>query len=361
MRAAMWKLHRYYLKELTVNAAITFTVLFAIVLISLVARGLQSVPGGSLFHAALFMLLWTLDMLPHLLTISFLLATVLTFARAAQDRELVAIRSAGIPPRVPMVAALLIGIVLSIVSSLALHYVLPVVHFRKYRIISDVTRALFLNLTPGSDLIPFRGFVLGYKRRDATAFLDCTVYIPPRQVARLNAIGLRSPILDVARVPTPTVDEVNETFALDLEGVRDPVTGTQYAHQRFTVPLREIMETGRRNERDDDLTSDQLLAEVARNVHEAPTAAWYTLHRRCCFAIMPALLAPIAFCIAQLAYQRGRMVALVACIVPLALFYSGDVMGAKLLRSTDWPLFGWLPAILLVAGGLPFCLRILRL
>ena len=44
----MWRLHRYYLKELAVNAAITFIVLFGVVLISLVYRGIQRSQGGEL-------------------------------------------------------------------------------------------------------------------------------------------------------------------------------------------------------------------------------------------------------------------------------------------------------------------------
>jgi lipopolysaccharide export LptBFGC system permease protein LptF len=362
MRAAMWKLHRYYLREVTVNAAITFTVLFAIVLLSLVARGLQKAQGGGLFEAALIMLFWALDMFPHLLTISFLLATVLTFARAVQDREIVAIRSAGIPPRVPMTAALLVGMVLSVVSSLAQHYVLPEVHFRKYRVIGDVTRTVMQNLNLGSDRIRFGDFVMEFRRQDQQrAFLDCTVYVPPKRMARLRDAGFYSSIVMVDRIPTPLVDERSDTLEFKLEGLHDPVTGSYLANHSYTQSLHALLETGRRNERDDDLSSDQLLAEVARGVHEAPTAAWYTLYRRSCFAIMPVLLAPIGFCIAQLAYHKGRMIALLASIVPLAVFYTGDVLGAKLLRSTDSPLFGLFPAMLLVALGVPFCVRTLRL
>ena len=102
----MWRLHRYYLKELAVNAFITFTVMFAVVLISLVYRGIQRSQGGGLLDAALITLFFALDALPHLLTIAFLLATVMTFTRAAQDRELIAVRAAGISPRGPNSAGL---------------------------------------------------------------------------------------------------------------------------------------------------------------------------------------------------------------------------------------------------------------
>ncbi len=359
----MWKLHRYYLKELAVNASIAFAVLFAIVLISLVARGIQRAEGGGLLDAALITLFWAMDAFPHLLTISFLLATVLTFSRAAQDRELTAIRSAGISPRVPMVSALMVGVALSIVGSLCMHYVLPEVHFRKYRIVAEAVRNVFLSLNLGNDRIPIldTGIVLTFERRDAEgAFLDCTIYLGGEKAERVMGLGRTSPILRVERVWMPQPDERSESLFVHLDGVRDPVEGTRI-NSILELPLRALSEGGRRNERDEDLASDQLLSEVMRGVHDQPTAALYTLHRRSCFALMPALLAPIGFCIALLAHYRGRMLALLCSVVPLVLFYTGDVLGAKLLRATDWSPSGWLPAALLLAAGVPFCWRTLRL
>lgn len=356
----MWKLHRYYLKELAINAGISLLVLFAIVLISLVARGIQRAQGGVLLDAALITLFWALDAFPHLLTISFLLATVLTFARAAQDRELTAIRGAGISPRVPMTAALLVGVLLSIFGSLCMHYVLPEIHFRKYRIVNEAVRNMILNLNLGSDRIPIpnTGIVLTYDRRDAEqAMLDCTIYAPE---GRLRGRSFASPIIRVDRVSLP-IDEVNEVLQIRLEGLRDPVTGEFLSEWYIDLPRSFVTEQGRRDDRDDDVTSDQLLSEVMRQVHDQPTAALYTLHRRSCFAVMPALLAPIGFCIALLAHYRSRMLALLTSLVPLMLFYTGDVLGAKALRATDWSICGWMPALLLLLAGVPFCWRMLRL
>jgi hypothetical protein len=51
---------------------------------------------------------------------------------------------------------------------------------------------------------------------------------------------------------------------------------------------------------------------------------------------------------------------MVYALFPLLVFYAGDVFGAKLLRATDQPLSGWLPAGLLLLLGGPFCWRELR-
>lgn len=352
----MWKLHRYYLKELLISAGITFLVLFSVVLLSLVYRGIQKARGGDLTDAAMVTLLFALDSLQHLLTISFLIAVVMTFTRAAQDRELIAIRAAGISPRAPMLAALLAGIALSVVGSFALHYVIPEVHYRKYRVIADVVQKAFTSLQLGSDRIKIldTGFVLTFREQRTGEYLDCTVYCP-------RPLGDQSsPILFVDRVVMPPLREGDSVLTVRLQGVWDPVANSRPSELRFSMPLNQLASGERRDDRDDDLRSDQLLAEVLRGVHRKPNEAVYTLFRRCCFALMPVLLAPIGFCLAELARDRGRVVALLFALFPLVLFYLGEVLGARLLLSTQSPWSGWLPAGLLLLFGVPLCWRQLR-
>jgi lipopolysaccharide export LptBFGC system permease protein LptF len=353
----MWKLHRYYLRELGVNSAITFLVMFAVVLVSLVARGIQRSGGGDMLDAAKITLFWALDSLPHLLTIAFLLAVVMTFARAAQDRELIAIRAAGISPRVPMGAAVLVGILLSVVASFANHYVIPDVHYQKYRVIADVVRNVFMNLKLGSDRIPIldTGFVLTFREKSGHEYLGCTVYCPPNK-----SIGNLSSIVEVERVSIPPIDKHSEYVTILLQNVTDPLTGHVFSEHRFDLDLHDIADRDRREDRDEDLRSDQLLAEVLRGVHPRAFEAVYTLFRRCCFSLMPLLLAPLGFCIAEMTRERGRVVALLVALVPLGGFYFGEVLGARVLRATDNPWSAWLPAVLLLTIGVPLCWRQLR-
>lgn len=352
----MWRLHRYYLKEVLVTAGITLLVLFAVILVSLVYRGIQRSQGGDALDALKITLFWALDSFPHLLTISFLLAAVMTFTRAAQDRELTAIRAAGISPLAPMAAAVLVGLGLTAVGSVAMHYVLPEVHFRKYRVIAGVMRNVFMSMQLGTDRIVLPGgYVLTYREQDGPEFRDCTIY------CKKPVAGFESPILFVDKVQLPAIDEDTVELVISLEGIRDPI-GTSGTRGRMAIgiPIDEIAGRESRDERDDDLRSDQLLAEVMRGVHPDPTAARYTLFRRCCFALMPMLLAPIGYCIAEFARDRGRVFALALALLPLSIFYLGEVLGARLLLSTHSPWCGWLPAALLTAVGAPFCWRQLR-
>lgn len=355
----MWRLHRYYLRELSINAAITFLVMFTVAIVSSVARGIQRAQGGvsMLVDAAKITLLFALDAMPHLLTIAFLVATVLTFTRATLDRELIAIRAAGISPRVPMTAAVLLGILLSVVGSVALHYVIPDVHYRKYRVVADVLRNAFLKMNIGKDRIPIGDFVMTFRRVEAGAYHDCTIYCPPD---RSLQEGLEASILRVDKVSIHMPTEGSEDIVILPEGVREPLSGTFLGTMRIVIPLHDLGDRERRIDRDDDMRSDQLLGEVLRGVHPRSWEAIYTLFRRCCFSLMPVLFAPIGFCIAEFARERGRVLALVLSLVPLSMFYLGEILGARLLLSTKSPWCAWLPLGLLLAVGIPLCWRQLR-
>ena len=113
-------------------------------------------------------LLLAADLLPHLMTFSLLFATVLTFARASQEREITAIRALGISPRVPMVSALLIGLFCSIIATWSHHYATPWAHYHKYRVVADVYRSQIKNILKDQDRIhlPKHGGVMTWQRKE---------------------------------------------------------------------------------------------------------------------------------------------------------------------------------------------------
>jgi lipopolysaccharide export LptBFGC system permease protein LptF len=353
----MWRLHRYYLREVLVNAGITFLVLFAVMFVSLIQRGIQRSQGSSdPLDAVKITLLFALDSFQHLLTISLLIGTVLAFTRAAMDRELTAIRAAGVSPRVPMMAAVLVGLFLTAVGSFALHYVIPEVHYRKYRVIAEVLRNVILSLKLDGDRLPVldTGYVLTFQEQKDGEFRDCTLYSPK------PLPGMKWPIAFVDSVPVPPIDEQTVRVEFALKGVSDPFGENRVRSLSFALPLRELAGRRSRQDSDDDVRSDQLLAEIIRGVHPRPDEATYTLFRRCCFAVMPLLFAPIGYCIGEASRTRGRVVALMLALVPLAVFYLGEVLGARLLLSTQNPWCGWLPAALLAVVAVPLCWRQLR-
>ncbi len=345
----MWKLHRYYLKEVAANAFLTFAVLFGIVLVAMVYRGIDRAKGADLVSAAAITFFYAADTFPHLLTISLLMASVLAFARASQDREITAIRAAGISPRVPMVSAVLIGLLFSIGGSYAQHYMIPWAHYYKYRVTSEIIRNFLVNTQMSGNKVAFGRTVITWERDDERGHLHDVLIRRPGQL-----ISAKEAWLDLS------ADGETMTLATEKLELLHGATGRLSGRSGLSFSMREFNEGKRRNEGDKDITSDQLLAEVERGVHENPGGARYTVHQRSCFALMPFLLTPIGFCIGVLARDRGRMTAILFAMVPLVLFYGCVLIAPSLVRSWDQPWLAWLPAMVIGLLGAPFCWRLLR-
>ncbi len=353
----MWRIHRHYLKELAVTSMVTFLVLFGIVLIASLSRGISRAQGASLVSAMLITFYWAADTFPHLLAISLLVSTVLTFARASQDREITAIRAAGISPRVPMVAALIIGLICSIAGSLALHYLIPRAHYNKYRVVGEAVRNFVLNTKMSGGKIAFGGFFLSSERKDDRGHLHGVVIKVDRDDG-----GLEPGEAYYAREAWLDLGEDGETLRLSFLGIRN-ASGMYDLEGPVTlrVNIRNITDRGRRDTRDDDLTTDQLLADVYRGLHRHPEWALFQVHRRACYALMPCLLAPLGFCIGVLSRDRGRMTALLFAMVPALVFYACVLAAEEAMRQTGFSYIAWLPAAVLFVLGVPFCWRILKI
>ena len=365
----MWKIHRYYLREIGVNAVLTFLVLFGIALICFLYRGIRLVKGGDLVDAAITTLLLAADAIPHLLTVSFLFATVLTFARASQDREITAIRSAGISPRVPLVSALLLGIVCSLIAAVSNHYLIPSAHYNKYRVVAELSKKALANLTNREGRIALNGGTMIWKSRDENdGFHDVLIFVQDKSLARalrIGSLGQAGTLVRASRASIHTHENTNQ-LSLSLENMRVLPGGGNIGRLLITIDLGQIAENERRSEREKDLRSDSLLSEVARGVRSDHGAQYarYMVNRRACFALMPFLLAPIGFCIGVLSRERGRVLALSLCIVPLGIFYITDFLGEAMLGRVDLSfrdLIGWLPAAVMLLLGGPFCWRLLRI
>jgi lipopolysaccharide export LptBFGC system permease protein LptF len=293
---------------------------------------------------------------------SLLIGTVLVFARASQDREITAIRSAGISPRVPMTAALLVGVLFSLVGLYAMHQLIPAAHFHKYRVVAEVVRNVALNLGLQGDKIAHEGIVMTWRERaEGNHFKDVLVHALRGHLAR-EADGKPAARgkLYTAREAFFESDPRGETLKLRFVGLREPATGMVVGDFAVSASARGLAEKGRRHDTDRDMSSDHLLAEVYRGVHPNANGARFTVNRRSCFALMPALLAPLAFAIGVAARDRGRMTALLFCLPPLVVFFGCDMLAQRLVQVLDVPLLGFLPVLVVGLLGLPFVWRWVR-
>ncbi len=345
----MWKLHRYYFKEVLVSASLTFLVLFGVVAVSMIYRGIDKAQGGSLIDALVITVLWTGDAFPHLLAIALLFGTIATFARAAADREVVAIMAAGLSLRVPMAAALLVGLGLAGIGGVCLHYVIPWAHYYKFRVVAEAFREFLLHTRVAGDQIALDDVVMTWDREDeAHRFNNAVIFVR-----------------DEVFLADQTWFEVDDDWvSLRMQGVRSPLPGMAVEAPSFRRDLRDMTLDRHRAENERDVASDRLVAELLRGSSNNPNGVRYLLHRRTCFALLPVLLVPIGLCIGVLARERGRATAMALGLIPLVCFYAADFLGIEMVRWWDHPLMsaisGFLPALVLIIGGVPFCWRTLR-
>lgn len=354
----MKKLHRYYLRELAANALISTVVLFGVVLVSFVYRGLTRAQGFGFAAAAEITVYMAADSLQHLMPIALLFATVLTFARASRDREITAIRAAGISPRTALVPAMLLGIVVSLFAMQVFHQIAPEFHFRKFRVVADSIRRLMTTTGMMTDRFETGNLLMTWDRKTQDKHWHDVIIRVLRKQAEFGPLSAGVFLADEAWIE----DSGDDILTLVLRNARGTtVEASLPEFLRISVSLRSIVaDEELRKEDERDQTSDQLLSEVYRGVHPRPITAEYTVARRTCFGLLPALLAPIGFCIGVMSRDRGRVTALVFSLVPLCLFYFADFLGTEIVRATDQPLFAYTAAVVLALFGIPFCWRLLR-
>lgn len=344
----MWKLHRYYFKEVLVSATLSFVVLFGVVTISLVYRGINRAQGGSIVDALLITVLWAADAFPQLLAIAVLFGTIGTFARAAAEREVTAIKAAGLSLRVPMAAAMLVALAVSALSSVGLHSIIPWTHYYKFRVVAEVYREFILHTRPASDQIAINDVVMTWEHERNDHFSDVVLF-------------LRDEVFLADEAWFEVDDDI---ISLRMQGVKSPLAGVSIEAPTFRQDLRAMATPKEKADNDKDITSERLLAEVYRGASENPNGVRYTVHRRTCFALLPCLLVPIGLCIGVLARERGRATAMALGLIPLVAFYAVDMLGMEIVRMGDhWALSafaGYLPALALLLGAIPFCWRTLR-
>lgn len=360
----MWRIHRYYAREVVMNTVLSFAVLFGIVLIATVSRGIRRAEGFELVDAALITFFWAADALMHLVPIALLFATVLTFARASQARELVAFQAAGISTRVPMKSALLVGVACSLLAFWIMHWVLPQTHYWKTRVVADALRDVIRNTGMSGDSLryPGSGLCATWDYQDETGAMRNLVVFLGDEDSELNQLSgrgiLRAESLDVR------TSEDGQQLVLRLNSPRDPIQGalggTRLEEFEFSLSINDLANATRRTEEDEDLSSDHLVSEILRDIHPDPVEAEYHIARRSAFAFLPLLLAPLGFCIGHLAREKGRVVALTLAGVPLGVFYTGDFLGTRLVQASGEPLFGFTSVVILALAGAPLLWRVLR-
>lgn len=342
----MWRFHRYYLRELLLNFGMTFAVLFGIALLALLARGITRTQGQDMLLALWVTLLWTLELVPDLIAISTLIASVLTFSRAAAENEIIAIRMAGIRPGRLIGSVVIVGALTASVNTYLVHDLIPQVHFLKYRPVQDLATLFLMNLRPSNNRIEFGDrLTMTWQRHEEGRYVDVT----------LKASGTDLSYEGFARRVWFERDESGRRLFLKLQGPESHSTNTSGTHveeaQRtvvrwtkdavitVTFDLQELTQQGLRSEGIRDIPTTQLVAENERFGSENLGVSRWEVYSRSFRGLTSLLFALAAFPIGVLARRSSRMAALGLSAVPLTVYYGSFYAAPALARGTGtlWP------------------------
>ncbi|MFQ5505142.1 MAG: LptF/LptG family permease [Planctomycetota bacterium] len=348
----MWRFHLYYIKELVLNMSLTFVMLFGVALLAFIARGIYRSQGVDLLIALWITLLLAIDIVPHLLLIAVLVATVFTFGRASMDNEVIALRMTGISPIRLMGGVIFVGAMAASLNSWLLHDMIPYVHFKKYRPVSDLVKQFVMQQRPTNNTMELgRQLRISWERKVGQRFMNVIFWLVPGSNRRIRIDGFAKEIV-INR------DVTGRFLIISLEGIKASIfekgedgkshyKGRAESSMDVTKDLREILERDKRWEGLKDTTSVQLLTEIKRDGSPRPGQALWRVWLRSTRAWSTLLIALVGFPIGVLSRRGGRMVAFAISFVPLAIYYSLGFLAPWLARETHslWPVF-------IPAGGL---------
>lgn len=333
----MWRLHRYYIKELFFSQGLTFLTLFGVSFLALIARGLSSAQGVNVVIALWITLLYALEMIPHLLSITVLVASVFTFGRAAADNEITAMRMAGTSPLRLMGAVLFVGAVTATVNVWILHDIIPLVHYHKHRPAKSLITQFLINNRSRQNKWEFDRLLMTWERREGQRYHG-TSFRAKTETGRYSGEAR-----EVSIESDPT-GELLLVVGKDFKGhietdrfINGELTSTRKRvdlHEwQLTFKLREILERGRRQEGLLDMSTSQLVAEINSTPDTDPEGRWL-VWLRTCQALSTLLLAIIGFPIGVVWQRAGRMASLAISFVPIVGYY-GVLYGAQALAHRN--------------------------
>ncbi|PIE24058.1 MAG: hypothetical protein CSA62_04425 [Planctomycetota bacterium] len=342
----MWRFHRYYLREMLLNLGMTFLMLFGVALLALLARGISRTQGQDMWLALWVTLLWAIDIVPDLLAISTLIATVFTFGRAAGDNEITAIRMAGVSPLRLLGSVLIVGTLTAGLNTYLLHNLIPYAHYKKYRPFEQLAEQWVANLRPSNNRIEMGDrLVMAWHRQDEQGrWIDVQIKAEGSDGNSFEGFAKRVWMEKGARegliylkLQGPEGYRGGEVH--NGKAMRGTIKLDQNAVIRISFDVREIAEKGKRAEGIKDLPTAQLVAEYERGGSENPEVSRWMIWLRSFKGFASLLFAVVAFPIGVLSKRSGRMAALSMSAIPLTIYFVCFYLAPGLARLSGelWP------------------------
>ena len=149
------KLQVYVLRQLVVSLAFSVGGMLLVALPGIAVRTAHEIPSAEAHHLVQFLAISLQNLVPYVLPICFLLATVATFGRLAADKEWIAIQMAGVRPAKLLLPALGVGAALGAFALVLLTMVLPGGKARQRELVIEATSEALANLGPAGTSLSF--------------------------------------------------------------------------------------------------------------------------------------------------------------------------------------------------------------
>ena len=148
------------LRQLLASVAFAIAGLAVIVLPTIAIQAVNKLGAITLGTVATYLPLVVAELVPYLLPMAFLLAVVATYGRLAADRELIAIKMAGIHPARLALPGLLVALALALGTDHLLSDVSPGLKYDRTNLLVDADVSRFLSAMNGRNVLTFGKNVL---------------------------------------------------------------------------------------------------------------------------------------------------------------------------------------------------------
>ena len=165
-------LQLYILRSLLHSFVFALTGISMVVLPTILIQAVHKLGGVSMYSVFQYLPLVVVELVPYLLPMAFLLSVVSTFGRLAADRELTAIRMAGIHPASLCVSSLILAAGLAFLTHHLMSEVAPAYKYRARNFLRTAKTEAFKNMPPHQTHLSFGDMSMDWIGRDENGVLQ---------------------------------------------------------------------------------------------------------------------------------------------------------------------------------------------
>ena len=154
------RIQLYVLRQLLLSVAFALAGLSVIVLPTIAIQAVNKLGAISAATVARYLPLVVAELVPYLLPMAFLLAVVATYGRLAAERELIAIKMAGIHPARLALPAFLVALPLAFGTDHLLGQISPELKYQQRNLLRDADLSRFQAAMTGRNVLAFGKNVL---------------------------------------------------------------------------------------------------------------------------------------------------------------------------------------------------------